>query len=229
MSRVAIVEDHELLAETLASALQRNGIDARIVLTGDGPLVTTDLLGDVLATPVDLVLLDLDLGALGDSTDLIPDLVSAGVRVLVVTGAEDPMRIAAALDQGAVGYQHKSAGLAPLIDRVRAALASPAPLDAVHRLSLLDGLRRHRLARRTLLAPFERLTEREAQTLRALAGGRSVASIATEWRVSDATVRSHVRAILGKLDVGSQLAAVALALRSDWLTAPPVRQSASLR
>jgi DNA-binding CsgD family transcriptional regulator len=37
--------------------------------------------------------------------------------------------------------------------------------------------------------------------------------------VSEATVRSHVRGVLTKLDVTSQLAAVALALRSGWLAA----------
>ena len=35
-------------------------------------------------------------------------------------------------------------------------------------------------------------------------------------------MRSHVRSILGKLEVSSQLAAVALALRSDWLSTPAI-------
>ena len=62
-----------------------------------------------------------------------------------------------------------------------------------------------------------RLTEREAQVLRCLAGGRSVATIAAASYVAEATVRTHVRGVLTKLGVGSQLAAVALAHHSGWL------------
>jgi DNA-binding NarL/FixJ family response regulator len=44
-----------------------------------------------------------------------------------------------------------------------------------------------------------------------------VTEIARGWVVSEATVRSHVRGVLTKLNVGSQLAAVAAALDAGWL------------
>jgi two-component system, NarL family, nitrate/nitrite response regulator NarL len=44
-----------------------------------------------------------------------------------------------------------------------------------------------------------------------------VAAIAADWFVSEATLRSHVRSVLGKLGVSSQLAAVTAAVRSGWL------------
>ena len=53
--------------------------------------------------------------------------------------------------------------------------------------------------------------------LHALAAGHSVGCIATAWFVSEATVRSQVRAILTKLGVSSQLEAVAAAHRQQWL------------
>jgi DNA-binding NarL/FixJ family response regulator len=46
--------------------------------------------------------------------------------------------------------------------------------------------------------------------------GKSAAEIAAEAVVSLATVRSQIRAVLQKLDVTSQIAAVALAHRSGW-------------
>jgi DNA-binding NarL/FixJ family response regulator len=46
--------------------------------------------------------------------------------------------------------------------------------------------------------------------------GRSAAEIAASSFVSLATVRSQIRAILQKLDVTSQLAAVAAAHHSGW-------------
>ena len=148
---------------------------------------------------------------------MIGELVAAGVRVLVVTGCADRMRIAAALEEGAIGYQSKAPGFGPLLARVHAALAATAALDPAHRLELLDELRRSRVVRHAAMAPFERLTEREADTLRALARGQTVAAIAAEWFVSEATMRSHVRNVLGKLGVSSQLAAVTAAVHSGWL------------
>jgi two-component system nitrate/nitrite response regulator NarL len=213
MSRVAVVEDHHLLAETLAAALQRSGVSARVV-----PLQSPSaMLADLCAEPADLVLLDLDLGEYGDSTGMVAELAGAQVRVLVVTGCADRLRIAAALEQGAIGYQSKAPGFEPLLARVHAALEATAALDPGHRLELLDELRRFRALRQTELAPFERLTEREAETLRALARGNTVTMIAAEWFVSEATMRSHVRSVLGKLGVSSQLAAVTIAVRSGWL------------
>ena len=65
--------------------------------------------------------------------------------------------------------------------------------------------------------PFARLTDRERDTLQALARGRTVHEIANSWVLSEATVRTHVRSVLAKLNVPSQLAAVSLALRSGWI------------
>ncbi len=213
MSTVAVVDDHRLFAEALRAALGQSGVDARVVPAA--PLA--QVVADLVAQPVDLVLLDLDLGPWGDSTAIVAPLVAAGLRVLLLTGTSDRMRIAAALEQGAVGYQLKEPGLTALLQRVRRALATPGALDAEHRVVLLDELVRSRAAAAAARAPFDLLTQREAETLRELARGRSVATIAAGWFVSEATVRSHVRSILGKLAVPSQLAAVAAAVESGWV------------
>lgn len=213
MPRVVVVEDHALLAETLRAALEAAGVDCTVVT----PAPHAGLLRAVLDAQPDLVLLDLDLGGQGDSTPLIGPLREAGTRVLVVTGSDDRLRIATALEQGAVGYRSKADGFASLLDATRAALASSRPFDPEHRLQLLDELYRHRVARDRQLAPFRTLTQRESATLQALCQGRSVAEIAADWVVSEATVRSHVKKVLDKLGVRSQLAAVGLARSSGWL------------
>ncbi|WP_162448658.1 LuxR C-terminal-related transcriptional regulator [Phytoactinopolyspora mesophila] len=61
---------------------------------------------------------------------------------------------------------------------------------------------------------FTALTPRELDVLGALLAGRSAAEIATADVVTLATVRSHIRALMSKLRVSSQLAAVALTHRS---------------
>ncbi|MGH8861960.1 MAG: response regulator [Jatrophihabitantaceae bacterium] len=210
---VVIVEDHLLLAEVLRAGLIGHGIEATL-------LEPTDL--DVLAVQLierapDLVLLDLDLGAVGDSTALIALLGAAGIRTVVVSGTSDRRRIAKALEAGAFGYCAKSVAFDDLTTKIAAAVHATEPLDTALRADLERELNRLDIERRADLAPFERLTEREQETLRALAVGMSVRDITASWVVSEATVRTHVRGVLAKLDAPSQLAAVAAAFRAGWL------------
>lgn len=217
MPSVAIVEDHLLLAQTLCAALTDTGVLVQII--EPGPL--DSVLGTLLANRPDLVLLDLDLGRFGDGTTLIRPLTRAGLRVLVVTGATTREHAALAYEQGAFGYQSKAAGFPALLAKIAAALHSAGPLDATERTDLLTELWRVRADRERELAPFGRLTERERETLVALSEGRSVAHLATDWVVSEATVRTHVRGVLTKLGEPTQLSAVARALRCGWIASQP--------
>jgi DNA-binding NarL/FixJ family response regulator len=83
----------------------------------------------------------------------------------------------------------------------------------------MTDLRMARAAEARRLRPFEQLTRREAETLQRLCEGGVASAIAEEWVVSLATVRSHIRSVLVKLGVSSQLEAVALAHQSGWLGA----------
>jgi DNA-binding NarL/FixJ family response regulator len=210
---VLVIDDHQLLATTLSLALCRAGIDAKTVT----PRPLPELFDAVVDQRPGLVLLDLDLGAHGDSTPLIAPLTDIGIRVVVLTGFDDRLRIAAALEQGAAGYRLKGDALDVLIDTVQRARTTSGPIDAQTYVLLTDELRRARRLRKQAVAPFERLTERERETLRALAAGWSVREIAEEWVVSEATMRSHVRSLLTKLGAHSQLAAVTMAIRTGWL------------
>jgi DNA-binding NarL/FixJ family response regulator len=173
-------------------------------------------------------MLDLDLGGFGDSTWLIEPLTSEGIRVLVVTGSSNRLRIATALEQGAIGYQLKSAGFDALVSRVQQAITAESVLDPAERTQMLHELSVARIERSRRLEPFGRLTDRERLTLQALAQGRTVHEIAREWQLSEATVRTHVRSVLAKLKAPSQLAAVSIALRSGWLDSSAQQNGSSL-
>lgn len=210
---VAIVDDHQLLVETVTLALASSGIGAVAV----PPRTTRDLLEALLLRAPDLVLLDLDLGPFGNAVPIIRPLVDAGIRVLLVTGVANRLRIAVALEQGAIGVQPKSAGFEALLEAARSALTVVGPLHPSETAALQAELAAHRRQAAVTLGPFAALTEREQQTLRELADGRTVPEIARGWVVAEATVRSHVQQVLRKLGANSQLQAVAVARRSGWL------------
>ena len=212
--RVLVVDDQRLLAEALCLALRRAGLKPTLA-----PVTSRDVLVSwVRADPPALVLLDLDLGgALGDGSDLVAPCVAAGSRVLVLSGTMDDLWIAAALEQGACAAVDKAVPFDDLLRMVLSAARGDTVLAPSDRHRLLQQLRSHRTSRRRELAPFQSLTPREQQVLRALAAGMTVPRIAEAWVVSQATVRSQVHAVLGKLAVRSQLEAVAAAARVGWV------------
>jgi two-component system nitrate/nitrite response regulator NarL len=212
-TKVLIVEDHELLAGTMALALRQEGLDVHAA-SGPSPAAVVELARTL--APV-LVLLDLDLGpAMGSGLDLISPLIDAGGRVVMVTGVADRARLGACLEAGAAGVVSKAAEFSVLIDTVRRAVEGLPLLREEERQSLLEEARHRRRADHDRLAPFETLSPREQAVLVRLLAGESAETIAERSFVSLATVRSHIRAILLKLGVKSQLAAVAMARNAGW-------------
>jgi len=213
-TRLLIIDDHALLAQSLAMALRIQGFEVEVA-----DLIDRDRLIDkVCDDPPDLVLLDLDLGgAIGDGAALVRPIRDCGARVLVVSGSKNGYHLATAVEEGAMGVLTKSAPFETLVTDILAAARGEELMKPEERQELLKELRRARAEMRHLLEPFERLSRREAEVLRELARGKSVTQIAADWVVAEATVRSQVRGILTKLGVSSQLEAVASALRAGWL------------
>jgi DNA-binding NarL/FixJ family response regulator len=215
--RVLLVDDHALLADSLAVALRGEGLTADIA-----DLSSRDrLLSAVFEDPPALVLLDLELGGeLGDGNTLVRPCVQAGSRVLVVSGTTQRQRLGTALEQGAVGYVAKSAPFEDLLASTVAAARGEPVMSPEERRQSLHELWQWRERQSAAREPFERLTTRERQVLLELSNGNSVGTIAAQWVVSEATVRTQVRGVLTKLGATSQLEAVAMALRGGWLTPP---------
>ncbi|MEP7193830.1 MAG: response regulator transcription factor [Actinomycetota bacterium] len=212
---VLIVEDHALLAQTLVVALNAEGCRA-----GVAELVSPEiLLQQVRTLRPSVVLLDLDLGILGDGVALVSPLTALGARVLVVSGTTDRLRLAETVERGAVGFLSKLVPFEQLLKVVLEVVADRPVLSTAGRYELMADLRSARAARSKDLAPFKALTPRERAVLSALAQGQRAEVIAATAVVSEATIRSQIRAVLAKLGVNSQLEAVALAWSVGWFPA----------
>jgi DNA-binding NarL/FixJ family response regulator len=211
-ARVAVVDDHELLAHSAAFALRAHGIEAHVVE------ITTlaEIEAAVLRLRPRAVLLDLHLGPLGHSTPLISRFRDAGIDVVVLTGETDRAAWGACIEAGAAALVEKRLSFDELVERLRMVIAGDAAMASFERIELLTALQKRRCHDTSRLEQFSRLTEREAEVLQQLMLGRSAEEIAEAVFVSIATVRSHIRAILQKLGVNSQLAAVAAATGAGW-------------
>ena len=208
---VLIIDDHDLVATSLAMSLRSVGLQAQ----RHTPRSRQDILAASAMLRPGIVLLELDLGREPDGTPLdgttlIEELCSAGWRVLVLSGTPDQARIGKALAAGAVAGIPKSAALPVLVTAVRRVAQGAEVMHPDRRQQYIEAYRRQQDRARALGRRLASLTDRERAVLDHLAHGRRAQAIADEFQVSLPTVRTQIRAVLAKLGVGSQLEAVSL-------------------
>lgn len=205
--RVLVVEDHALVAIGLQLALSGRGWDVETI---SGP-TALDVVAHAQRFKPLCVLLDLNLGGAGSGRELVRPLMTTGAQVVMLTGERRRMVLAECVEAGAAGWIGKTAVLDEVDSTLGHVFAGGTLLGRTARAALLDELRRERESQQRAQATFERLTHREALVLGALIDGLSAEEIAEAHFVALTTVRSQIRAVLQKLGVRSQLAAVAIA------------------
>ncbi|MDH4074576.1 MAG: response regulator transcription factor [Acidimicrobiia bacterium] len=210
--QIVVVDDHPLLAIGLCRALERSGT----VVEQLDPLVGAEqVLREVADRRPDCAVVDLGLPFAGGGSALIAPLVADDIRVVVLTGESDRLLLARSLMAGAEAVISKSEPLPDIVTTILL-VTDGQPVRAGDRAELMADLRLvlHEQAKSDSL--FAGLSPREQQVLAGLMDGHSAASLAERHFVSMATVRAQIRSVLTKLEVGSQLEAVALAHRHRW-------------
>jgi DNA-binding NarL/FixJ family response regulator len=207
VTTVVLVDDQQLVRDGLRLILELADIEV-VGEAGDGE----DGVGLVLDLQPDVVLMDLRMPRV-DGIEATRRILAAGsrARVLVLTTFEGEELTFRALQAGAAGYLLKDAGGARLITAVEAAAAGEMPLapEVVARLVASYVERPPSLpGNPARLAP---LSDRERDVLALIGAGRSNPEIAEELFISLATVKSHVRHILAKLDLRDRAQAIVLA------------------
>lgn len=202
---VLVVDDHQLVTGAIAVALRARGVAAAAMASAafvqrvDHP-----------APDGGLVLPDLTLGPGVDGVEFVPRLRTAGWQVLVVTGSVDESRLALAVTAEALDRVSKSAPFDELVaTAVRATQGRPLLTDA-ERERLRAFAETVDVGARRLRELWARLTPREPHIVDRIVEGRRATTIAEEFVVSIATVRTQIRSILTKLEVRSQLEVAAL-------------------
>jgi DNA-binding NarL/FixJ family response regulator len=220
VNRVVVVDDHVLFAEALDVVLRLEGYDVDRVDLDDRSMSSGQLLTRILRLRPGIVMLDLELGRGGDTTDLVQPLTQAGVAVVIVTASTDRIRWGQCLRYGARAVLPKSSALGSITDTLRLIVDGRTLPGRQEREGLVAEFYREKASCYQVRSRLDQLSAREREVLGHLMAGRQVREIAARSYVSEATVRSQVKSILAKLEVTSQLAAVGAAHETHWQ--PPV-------
>ncbi len=211
-----LIAGSDLLASALARALQNLGFSTMHLRPS-----TRDIERGIEWEP-DLVLVDVRSFDVTAGSALIGPLCRAGLRVCVIDVAGDDCRSTAWLRAGPSALVDENEPFDQLFRTIARLLRIGSPPKTERKSSAsLDSTpaHEHRESRLELSAI---LTEREQVVLAELMEGHNAEEIAKAGYVSISTVRSQIKAILQKLGVNSQLAAVAIARRTGWsLDSPP--------
>lgn len=156
----------------------------------------------------DLVIIDLTLHGMS-GIEGIGKLrkISPKLKILVLTVHDDNEHVFEALCAGAIGYLTKDANHNELIHAILQTLAGGAPISPKIANLIITSFHRNQNSP---------LTDRETQVLQQLAKGKTYDYIAVDLSISRDTVKTHVKHIYEKLQVGNKSEALIKA-RKDHL------------
>ena len=197
-----------LLAED--QAMMRGALTALLNLEEDLEVVAEVSQGDqvlpaALKSHPDVALLDIEMpGGDGLSAAQILHKSMPACRIVILTtfGRSGYLRLA--MESGAVGFLLKDSPADQLTVAIRRVMAGERVVDPDLALSALsDG--------------DNPLTGRERDVLRASLDGASIADSATQFYLSEGTVRNHISAAIQKLNASNRIEAAHAAQDKGWL------------
>ena len=207
--RVLSVDDQRMVREGLALVLGLlPGVE--VVGTASGGEEAVRMAGELRP---DVVLMDLRMPRCDgvEATRRLRDLHPEVKVIALTTYADDE----SALRAGARGYLTKDARSAEIHEALRRVVTDQAAIDPVVQHHLVDAIASE--APRPTTTPDGLLTPRELEVLVLIAEGLSNAEIAGRLVVSEATVKSHVNHLLGKIGARDRARAVSYAYQRGLL------------
>jgi two-component system, NarL family, response regulator len=196
--RVLVVDDHPVVRDGLASMLETQNDIEVVGQAANG----ASAVAAYAALRPDVLLLDLRMPKM-DGFEAATRVIAAdpAAQILIMTTYDGDEDIFRCLRLGAKGYLVKDAPFEEILAAIRVVGAGRQYIS-------------HQVAAKALRRSAQTgLTQRELDVLPLIAEGRSNKEIARRLNMSEETVKSHVKAILAKLDAISRTDAVTIAVR----------------
>jgi DNA-binding NarL/FixJ family response regulator len=197
MTRILIVDDHEVVRRGLKQILIEEFPKAHISEAEDSPSALQCLANEAF----DLVLLDINIPG-RSGLDLLEEIkrLQAKTPVLVLSASPEEDFALRCLKLGAAGYITKRSASDELVVAVKKALAGGKYVTA----SIAEKLV-HSMSGEAVQEPHETLSNRELQVLRMIAEGKTLKEIAGELSLSEKTISTYRSRISEKMRLASNV------------------------
>jgi DNA-binding NarL/FixJ family response regulator len=212
-TRVLLVDDHELVRQGIAAMLSAAG-DVQIVGNARSGREALEVARRELP---DIVLMDVKMPDM-DGLEATRKIKEERPRtaVIMLTMHDNPTYLRDAVRAGAAGYLLKDVSKDELIDAIRQVATGGAFIES----QMLKGMLSEMKPSGQAAPAAKNLTKRESEILSLVAEGMSNREIAEKLVLSPETVKSHVAAILEKLNVSDRTQAAIYAVRHGLVETP---------
>ena len=200
--RILTVDDHPLILEGIANVLHRQPDMELVGEASDGQ----GAIEAFAKLRPDVTLIDLQMPGM-NGIDAIRAILEKwpGARCVVLTTYAGDVQATRALKAGAKGYLLKSMLRKELVDTIRAVHSGKNRIPAEIASELASHL------------TSDALSEREIEVLRMVREGCSNKVAADRLKISEDTVKGHMRSILSKLNANDRTHAVMIAVRRGFI------------
>ncbi|WP_308311072.1 response regulator transcription factor [Streptomyces sp. GbtcB6] len=212
--RVVVADDQALVRTGFRLILAADGIEVVAEATDGHEAVDA-----VRRTRPDVVLMDIRMPEL-DGLEAARRILATPdpPRILMLTTFDLDRYVYAALSAGASGFLLKDVTPEHLTAAVRTVRSGDALLAPAITRRLVERFARAGTDSAALHRDLAHLTPRELDVLRLLAQGLSNAGLAARLHLSEATVKTHVSRVLGKLSLRDRAQAVVVAYETGLVT-----------
>lgn len=209
ITRVMIVDDHEVVREGLRSLLRRR---PELAIVGEADSVASAI-EEARKTEPDVVIMDVRLPD-GSGIEACREIRAErpDTKVLILTSYADEEAVFASIMAGAIGYLLKQTSTNTLIEAIERAMRGESLLDPAVTQRVLERVRTGKKDEDDDLAL---LSEQERKILDLIAEGMTNKEIAKEIFLSDKTVKNYVSSILSKLNLRRRSEAAAFIARKQ--------------
>jgi DNA-binding NarL/FixJ family response regulator len=200
--RIMTVDDHPLLREGIAAVLQDEPDMVLVAEATNGD----DAIRSFRQHRPDVTLMDIQMPGMSGIDAMTAIRVEfPHARFIVLTTYQGDVQALRALKAGASGYLLKSMLRKELLETIRIVDSGKRRIPPEVAAELADHL------------ADDALSEREMEILRQVASGNSNKLIASQLKISEATVKGHMKNILSKLGANDRTHAVTIAIKRGFI------------
>lgn len=195
---ISIYDDHPLILEGLENFFANNTSSYQVISSYKNG---NDIIAKVKTDQPDIILLDINLGE-NNGLKLCAEIHRAFplIRIIGISGHEEPIIIKNFIENGGAGYVLKSEGTAEILKAIKATASGETYLCQQSRIELakLNELNKQ----------MPKLTRREREIISLIKEGKTINDIATELYISANTVITHRKNILSKFGCNNMISVI---------------------